>query len=60
MAVPPSPQIPAQTLIVPRRNNGPIVALSPPSGSAAGSGLSVQYTGFSGTREWISTTSRPA
>ena len=51
VAVPPSPQLPAQTLIVPRRNNGPIVAFTPPSGSTPGSALSVQYTGFSGTRE---------
>jgi penicillin amidase len=51
VAVPPNPQIPAQTFIVPRRNNGPIVAFTPPSGSTPGSALSVQYTGFSGTRE---------
>ncbi|HEX6208497.1 MAG TPA: penicillin acylase family protein, partial [Actinomycetota bacterium] len=45
--VPPSPSIPPATLIVPRRNQGPIVALD----AAAGTALSVQYTGFSGTRE---------
>lgn len=45
--VPPSPSIPPATLIVPRRNQGPIVALD----AQAGTGLSVQYTGFSGTRE---------
>ena len=39
--------IPPATLIVPRRNNGPIVSLNPATGAA----LSVQYTGFSGTRE---------
>ena len=39
--------IPAVTLIVPRRNNGPIVALDPAEGVA----LSVQYVGFSATRE---------
>jgi penicillin amidase len=39
--------IPAAVLIVPRRNDGPLVAVDP----AAGFGLSVQYTGFSGTRE---------
>lgn len=39
--------IPAATLIVPRRNNGPIVQLDLASGAA----ISVQYTGFSGTRE---------
>lgn len=46
-AVPPGGSVPAATLIVPRRNNGPIVQLDLASGSA----LSVQYTGFSGTRE---------
>jgi penicillin amidase len=35
------------TLIVPRRNHGPLVAVD----LAAGIGLSVQYTGFSATRE---------
>lgn len=39
--------IPAAVLIVPRRNNGPIVALD----TGAGTALSVQFTGFSGTRE---------
>jgi penicillin amidase len=39
--------IPPVTLIVPRRNQGPIVNLNPATGAA----LSVQYTGFSGTRE---------
>jgi len=38
---------PPATLIVPRRNNGPIVQLD----LAAGTALSVQHTGFSGTRE---------
>ena len=45
--VPPGGAIPAATLIVPRRNNGPIILLN----QAAGAALSVQYTGFSGTRE---------
>lgn len=45
--VPPGNGIPPATLIVPRRNNGPIVALD----QAAGTALSVQYTGFSATRE---------
>jgi penicillin amidase len=45
--VPPGGAIPAATLIVPRRNNGPIVALD----MATGSALSVQYAGFSPTRE---------
>jgi penicillin amidase len=43
--------VPAATLIVPRRNNGPIVQLTPPTPSPAGSALSVQYTGFSPTLE---------
>jgi penicillin amidase len=45
--VPPGGQIPAATHVVPRRNNGPIVELDLASGTA----LSVQYTGFSATRE---------
>ncbi|GIF75007.1 penicillin acylase family protein [Asanoa siamensis] len=47
VTVPPGGAIPAATLIVPRRNNGPIVSLD----QAAGTALSVQYTGFSATRE---------
>ncbi len=39
--------VPDATLIVPRRNFGPIVSLEPATGVA----LSVQYTGFSPTRE---------
>ena len=39
--------VPAATLIVPRRNNGPIVQLTVPSQSSAGAALSIQYTGFS-------------
>lgn len=45
--VPPGAGIPAATLVVPRRNQGPIVRLDPSAGVA----LSVQFTGFSGTRE---------
>jgi penicillin G amidase len=45
--VPPGGPVPAATLIVPRRNNGPIIQLD----LAAGQALSVQYTGFSATRE---------
>jgi len=41
------PKIPAAVLIVPRRNNGPIIALD----LAAGTALSVQYVGFGATRE---------
>ena len=45
--VPSSSSIPAVSLVVPRRDNGPIVQLD----AAAGSAISVQYTGFSPTRE---------
>jgi penicillin amidase len=45
--VPPGGAIPAQTLIVPRRNNGPLLTVD----RAAGTALSVQYTGFSPTTE---------
>jgi Protein related to penicillin acylase len=45
--VPPDGAIPAFTLIVPRRNNGPILELDLTKGIA----LSVQYTGFSATCE---------
>jgi penicillin amidase len=47
LASPPEGSVPLFTLIVPRRNNGPIVQLD----LAAGQAISVQYTGFSGTRE---------
>ncbi|MDH3350444.1 MAG: penicillin acylase family protein, partial [Gammaproteobacteria bacterium] len=40
--------IPPVTLIAPRRNNGPIISID----LATGSALSVQYTGFSPTREF--------
>ena len=45
--VPPGGGIPAVALIVPRRNNGPIVDFDPATGIA----ISVQYTGFGPTRE---------
>lgn len=45
--VPPGSGIPPATLIVPRRNNGPIVQLD----AAAGTALSVQYAGYSPTQE---------
>jgi penicillin amidase len=44
--VPPSAAIPAFTLIVPRRNNGPIIEQLGPEHA-----LSVQYAGFGATRE---------
>jgi penicillin G amidase len=49
--VPPGGPIPPATLIVPRRNNGPIIQLDLDEGQDAGTALSVQYTGFSATRE---------
>jgi penicillin amidase len=45
--VPPGGAIPAYTLIVPRRNNGPIIELD----QATGMALSVQYTGSGPTCE---------
>lgn len=47
VTVPPGKGIPAATLVVPRRNNGPIISLDVVHGTA----LSMQWTGFSGTRE---------
>ena len=46
VALPPGGGIPAVVLTIPRRNNGPIVA-----DLGGGQAISVQYTGFSGTRE---------
>jgi penicillin G amidase len=46
VTVPPGGGIPAYVLTIPRRNNGPIVA-----DLGNGQAISVQYTGFSGTRE---------
>ena len=46
VTVPPGGGIPAVVLTIPRRNNGPIVA-----DLGGGQVISVQYTGFSGTRE---------
>jgi penicillin amidase len=45
--VPPGGGIPEATLVVPRRNNGPLVVAD----VASGVGVSVQFTGFSATRE---------
>ncbi|WP_127550383.1 penicillin acylase family protein [Actinoplanes sp. OR16] len=45
--VPAGGTIPARTLIVPRRNNGPLLSYD----QKAGTGLSVQYTGFSPSAE---------
>jgi penicillin G amidase len=45
--VPPSPTVPQATLIVPRRDNGPIVRLDLTTGAA----LSVQWVGFGPTQE---------
>jgi penicillin amidase len=45
--VPPGGAVPEATLVVPRRNNGPLVFAD----LAGGTGVSVQFTGFSATRE---------
>lgn len=45
--VPAGGAIPAKTFIVPRRNNGPLVSVN----TGAGTAISVQYAGFSPTRE---------
>jgi penicillin G amidase len=45
--VPVTSSVPRSVYIVPRRNNGPIVAQL-----AGGKAISVQYAGFSGTREF--------
>jgi len=45
--VPPGGGIPEATLVVPRRNNGPLVFTD----VASGVGISVQFSGFSATRE---------
>jgi penicillin amidase len=45
VVVPPSGSIPPVTVVVPRRNNGPLISVT------GTTGLSVQFTGFSPTRE---------
>jgi penicillin amidase len=45
VVVPPSAGVPPATVVVPRRNNGPLISVT------GNTGLSVQYTGFSPTRE---------
>jgi penicillin G amidase len=45
VVVPPSAGVPPATVVVPRRNNGPIISVT------GTTGLSVQFTGFSATRE---------
>ena len=47
ITVPPGGAIPASVMIVPRRNQGPIIVFN----QSAGTAISVQYAGFSGTRE---------
>src|SRR5207249_2875368 len=47
VSVPAGAGVPAATLVVPRRNNGPIISFDPKTGSA----ISVQWTGFSGSRD---------
>ncbi len=46
VTIPPGGPVPAVVLTIPRRNNGPVIA-----DLGGGKALSVQYTGFSGTRE---------
>lgn len=45
VVVPPSASVPPVTIVVPRRNNGPLISVF------GSTGLSVQYSGFSPTRE---------
>jgi penicillin amidase len=45
VVVPPSGGVPPATIVVPRRNNGPLISVT------GTTGLSVQFTGFSPTRE---------
>ena len=45
VVVPPAAGVPAATILVPRRNGGPLISVS------GTTGLSVQFTGFSATRE---------
>ena len=45
VVVPPSAGVPPATVVVPRRNNGPLISVT------GTTGLSVQFTGFSATRE---------
>ncbi|HWC15912.1 MAG TPA: penicillin acylase family protein [Terriglobales bacterium] len=47
VTVPAGNGIPPAVLVVPRRNNGPVLSFDPASGSA----ISVQWTGFSGSQE---------
>src|SRR5918995_3236900 len=45
VVVPPTAGVPPATVVVPRRNNGPLISVT------GTTGLSVQFTGFSPTRE---------
>ena len=54
VTLPPGNGIPEATLIVPRRNNGPIIALDFDPATGRGTAFSVAYTGYSGTREFES------
>jgi penicillin amidase len=45
VTVPPGGSVPAATVVVQRRNNGPLISIG------GTTGLSLQYTGFSATRE---------
>ncbi len=52
VTLPPSDTIPAATLIVPRRNNGPIISLAFDPASGTGEAFSVAYVGYAPTREF--------
>ena len=52
VTLPPGNGIPAATLIVPRRNNGPIISLDFDAATGAGVGFSVAYTGYAPTRDF--------
>jgi penicillin G amidase len=47
VVIPPGGSIPPATLVMPRRDGGPIISLTPATGAA----LSVQYVGFGPTQE---------
>jgi len=49
--VPITTGVPPATFVVPRRNNGPLVTAPAPDASGRVTAISVQYTGFSATRE---------
>ncbi len=52
VTLPPGGPIPAATLIVPRRNDGPIISLELDPATGTGTAFSVAYVGSAGTREF--------